>query len=36
MFIPGGKDKKKTNELDIQQQSNQMLKKRYVVFNHKN
>lgn len=36
MFIPGGKDKKKTTELDIQQHSTQMLKKRYVVFNFKN
>lgn len=36
MFIPGGKDKKKTTELDIQQHSTQMLKKRYVVFNNKN
>ena len=35
MFIPGGKEKKKTQELDIQQHSTQMLKKRYVVFNFK-
>jgi DNA polymerase epsilon subunit 1 len=36
MFIPVGTDKKKTTELDIQQHSTQMLKKRYVIFNHKN
>ena len=36
MMIPSAKEKQKTNQLDIQQQGAQMLKKRYAVFNFKN
>lgn len=36
MMIPAAKEKQKTTELDIQQHSTQLLKKRYCVFNFKN
>ncbi len=36
MMIPAAKEKQKTTQLDIQEHSTQMLKKRYVVFNFNN